>query len=262
MAEEKPVQTEAPTQAPAALAQQPQKPTSSNGLAIASLIVGVVAFVSGWIPFWGLLTGVAAVILGVLALKQPNGKGLSITGISTGGIAALTSIFATLFFIIAIAANNAYTPYTDDTQGWSDEDTQSSIDVKKDFAKGETATFDTLEVKVNSVERNYTSQTDLSQPDEGMEYVAVNLTAKSIEDIETSIGRYTFTLTNGDTKEGYRSVDIDPSFKSSAPSNDSSVSGYIVFQVPKNISDLKLQYKTRMYNSDDRWKELVYTLAI
>ena len=64
----------------------------TNGLAIAALIVGIVAFLSGWIPFWGFIVGVAAVVLGVIALKKPGGKGMAIAGLVTGGLGALTGL--------------------------------------------------------------------------------------------------------------------------------------------------------------------------
>ena len=63
-----------------------------KGLAIASMVVGIVAFLTGWTPFWGLAVGITAVVLGIIGLKKGGEKGLAITGIVTGGLAALTSL--------------------------------------------------------------------------------------------------------------------------------------------------------------------------
>jgi hypothetical protein len=53
---------------------KPKTPTPStstvHGLSIAALVVGVVAFLSGLVPVWGLLVGIAAIVLGTIALKK------------------------------------------------------------------------------------------------------------------------------------------------------------------------------------------------
>ncbi|MDB5180390.1 MAG: hypothetical protein JWO54_148 [Candidatus Saccharibacteria bacterium] len=102
MPEDKPIQTEEVTPI-----TKPQ-PTASNGFAIASFVVGIVAFMSGWIPFWGVLSGSTAVVLGALALKNPASKGLAIAGIITGGLAALTSILFTLAFITSVTSYSTF----------------------------------------------------------------------------------------------------------------------------------------------------------
>ncbi|MCW4386175.1 Ltp family lipoprotein [Salinibacterium sp. SYSU T00001] len=50
------------------------------------------AFLTGLIPVFGALVGVAAVVLGIFALRKKQSKGLAVTGIVLGGVAALASI--------------------------------------------------------------------------------------------------------------------------------------------------------------------------
>lgn len=79
-----------PTFAPAPVAQPmtPQHP-QSKGLAIASLVLGILGFLTGFIGI-GVLLGLIAVILGTISLvKHGGGKGFAIAGIITGGIAFL-----------------------------------------------------------------------------------------------------------------------------------------------------------------------------
>lgn len=74
----------------------------SSGLAVASLVVGIVAFLSGLIPFWGLVAGGAAVVLAIFAIARHQSKGLAVTGLILGAIAALTSLVMTVVFLGAL----------------------------------------------------------------------------------------------------------------------------------------------------------------
>ena len=56
---------------------------------------GIGAFLFGLIPVFGALVGIVAVVLGILALRKQQSKGLSLTGIILGGIAILASIAMT-----------------------------------------------------------------------------------------------------------------------------------------------------------------------
>lgn len=77
---------------------------SARGLALAALIVGIVAFLTGLIPVVGLLIGLAAVVVGILALIKKQPKGLAITGTVLGAIALITSIAMTAGLGAAINA--------------------------------------------------------------------------------------------------------------------------------------------------------------
>jgi hypothetical protein len=73
----------------------PVRPAVSQkqGLAVASLIVGIISLTVGWCCYFGVVTGPVAIALGIAQLVQiknkPNeytGKPLAIIGIATGGI--------------------------------------------------------------------------------------------------------------------------------------------------------------------------------
>lgn len=92
------------------------------GLAITALIIGIVAFFSGWVPIWGIIAGAAAVSLGAIALRKRQNKALAITGLALGGLAALTSIITTLVMIAGLAAGPtslSSTPLDSKTPGGS-----------------------------------------------------------------------------------------------------------------------------------------------
>lgn len=238
-------------------------PTVTNGLAIASMVVGIVAFVTGWAPFWGILAGVAAVVLGVIALKKPSGKGMSIAGIITGGLAVLSSLIATAFFLIALVAGGvAFNEVNNQIQQESAK-TDQMVNAKKDFSKGETAVFGPYEVKVNSVERNFVpDESSYYQADEGNEYVVVNLTVKDISDENKYVGPYTFSLTDAGVAVDSALVTAEPELAADNLEPGESVTGNLVFEVKKDSTKLKLQFETTVFDPAYKPQKLVYTLAL
>lgn len=245
----------------------------TNGMAIAALIVGIVAFLSGWVPFWGFVAGATAVILGALSMKHKESKGLSITGLILGGLATLTSIVCTVLFFLGVLAIGglglAMSDYADDIPNnlestYSDYYAQQEqfINAKKDFAKGETATFAGFEVKVNSVDFNY-SPVDGSTPYSDEKFVKVNLTVKNITGDSQYFSGITFDLTDGDERFYSSFVDYDLTIDGGTIAAGKSITGDIIYDVPENATNLKLMYATSVYNTeDDSYTDLEYFLAI
>ena len=70
---------------------QPQ----SNGLAVASLVLGILSIVFVWIPFVGLISWILApvgLVLGLVALSKPFGRGMAIAGTVCSGVGLLGCI--------------------------------------------------------------------------------------------------------------------------------------------------------------------------
>lgn len=74
------------------------------GMALAAMILGIAAVLTGFLVF-GALLGIAAIILGVLSLKKTKevgaGKAFALTGIITGAVSILISI-CMLFVAISL----------------------------------------------------------------------------------------------------------------------------------------------------------------
>ncbi|MBW9109087.1 DUF4190 domain-containing protein [Microbacterium ureisolvens] len=92
-APELPVAPPAPT--PAAGAAKPPR-----NVALVALILGIVAFMLGWLPVVGLVLGALAVGFGITALRRRQSKGLAIPGIVMGGWGLLTSVIAILVLVV------------------------------------------------------------------------------------------------------------------------------------------------------------------
>lgn len=89
-----------------------QTPAPTNGMAIASLVLGIVSILIVWIPIVGILGTLMALIslvLGILALRHATGRGLAIGGIVCSGVSlAITAIYMLGFLaIIGARAANA-----------------------------------------------------------------------------------------------------------------------------------------------------------
>lgn len=71
-----------------------QNTPKSNGLAIASMVLGIIALVlSCCVPYVPILLGLLAVILGGVSLaKKQGGKGMAIAGLICGIITLIPSI--------------------------------------------------------------------------------------------------------------------------------------------------------------------------
>lgn len=77
-----------------------------SGLAVTSLILGIVALVLGFLPFIGLISvflGLAAVIIGIIALRRLQPRGLAIAGIVTGALGIVTAILITTVLSVLTA---------------------------------------------------------------------------------------------------------------------------------------------------------------
>jgi hypothetical protein len=70
-------------------------PQPSNGMAIASMVLGIVSIITAIIPFIGMIAWILAplgLILGFIALNKPGGRGMAIAGLITSGFGLLICI--------------------------------------------------------------------------------------------------------------------------------------------------------------------------
>ena len=260
-------QVAAPTPTPTPVSNASQH---SSGMAIAALVTGIAAIVTGWVPFLGLALGTTAVVLGAICLKRKGNKGMSIAGIVTGGLGALWSLAMTVFLIFAFAGltilGGGLTEVANKVQSnISDYNStqQSLIDAKKDFEKGSTATFENFEVKVNSVQRNYVPESEYEKASDGNELIVVNVSVTNISEDSAYFTDYNLSLNDNGVANNSSYTTVDSAFDGGNISSNATVTGNIVYEVTEGATGLKLQYETSVYDSEDQdLKTLTYTLAI
>jgi hypothetical protein len=149
--------------------------------------VGIVAFLSGLAPFWGIIAGIAAVVFGAIALAKRQSKGLAITGLALGAVAVIASLITTIVLIAGVNAAITNTPSVqapdaDASEGQPSEVETAPLGSRENPAPmGSTVTGADWDVVVNSFTPDATQLvTDgnmFNSPAEpGFHYAAVNYT--------------------------------------------------------------------------------------
>ncbi len=84
------------------------QPKSGKGMAIASLVLGIVAAVNiCCCTYVGIICGTIAIILGVITLKKNGeGRGMAIAGIICGAIGAVVTLIMTIVNFVNISNGN------------------------------------------------------------------------------------------------------------------------------------------------------------
>lgn len=250
---------------------QPPSPTPTpgtsgqhapSGLAIAAMVTGISAIITGWIPFLGLLAGVAAIILAVMALKHSQNKGMSITGLVTGIVGTIWGFIIAVLIVIGLIFAGGTAAVISEAVDTQNKTVQAQIDAKKDFEKGDIAKFDQFEVKAISVQRNYVPENEFQRASEGKELVVVNVEVKNTGDAAT-FSSYSLELNVNGVATSPNFLEVAPVFTGGTISKDATAKGNIVFEIEKDATDLKLQYEVMVYDlKSGTTQNLVYTLKI
>ncbi|MBK7819740.1 MAG: DUF5067 domain-containing protein [Tessaracoccus sp.] len=103
-----PAPPSAPPQGPYAPGQQAGP--APRGLAIAAFVVGIAAFLSGLVPVWGIVAGLAAVALGIISLLKGQTKWMTVLAIVLGGLAVVASAFTTFTTAALLNAESPKSP--------------------------------------------------------------------------------------------------------------------------------------------------------
>jgi len=99
---------------------QPSQRPHARGLAIAALVVGGAAFLTGLVPVLGLLLALAGVALGVLALVKKQQKTLAVIGLVLSSVALLTGIIATSVGLAGLGTSSTTAPVTEPAEATSE----------------------------------------------------------------------------------------------------------------------------------------------
>jgi hypothetical protein len=226
--------------------------SNGNGFAITALVVGIVAFLFGWTGVFGLVLAIVAVVFAIVALTKKQSKGMAITGLVLGGIALLTALFVTLF---AVALFGGAAQVANDVNN-----AQQKLDAqKKDFAKGETAVFHDLEVKVVTYTPNWQSGNQFDTAKEGYQYQFVKLNIKNKSKETVSVNPYDFQLNDNGVVSDYVIASPPQQLKAVELKPGAAIDGDLVFEAKAGATGLVLQYKT--YDSD-ALKDVTYSVKL
>ncbi|MGM7677653.1 DUF4190 domain-containing protein [Microbacterium sp. A94] len=115
-----------------------------QGKAVAALVIGIVAFITGWMPVVGIILGVIAISLAISALRRKQSKGLSITGLALGAIALILSIGMTISLTAHLvnafenrSGSTSTVTESSESSGSTDTKTETSTETEPDPAPEE-----------------------------------------------------------------------------------------------------------------------------
>lgn len=72
-----------------------------TGMAIASLVLGILALLTCWAPigsYAAVIMALLAVIFGIVGVRRTSGRGMAIAGLILGGLALVVSVLASIFW--------------------------------------------------------------------------------------------------------------------------------------------------------------------
>jgi len=261
-----------PTIQPTYPGQSAQPPVGQpSGLSIGSMITGILAIIMSFVPILGLLLGITAIILGILALKQPAGRGFTIAGIVTGGVGALINIFAITLLAISFSLfTGAVQESIKEAEQNRDNQSQSVVNSdKRELAKGESATIKGVLYTVELSERNFIPASRYQAVKEGEELITVKIIAENVGEGNASLYTGAFSaideMTSVETSKRYSYISgVSEELRSQILEQGESVTGYLTFVITKDAKEPKIVIKQRYTSYDEATKteNLVYIFAL
>lgn len=153
------------------------------------------------------------------------------------------------------ASNNANnTPTTNNSSNSSESSTQQQPVISQDEPKiGDVVKADKLNVTANSIEFGYTPDSQYVHPNDGMEFVRVNLTLENISSDLQKYNALSFKIqdSNGNI-ETYTSAMMaqpDDAIHTGDLAAGGKKTGSIVFEIPQGDRNLKLHIYQNSYGS-------------
>lgn len=245
MAEPKKSTTDSAPQA----AQPTGSPEATNVMAIVSLVLGIISFISG-LFFAGLLFGIPAIILGIIGMKKPGGKGMGIAGIVLGAIGSLVSILVIIFWVVGIGFLGQAAKEAEKSATSYQNKQQEVLDSKKEFSKGETAVFDDLEIQARIVNSNYVPSNIYSRASDGEKYIVVNVSVTNKKGRSTAVSSYSFKVEdeNGELSSPSFTKAPGKAFSTTTLADGGTTEGQIVYSVDEDSKEFKLVKEDYVYN--------------
>lgn len=232
-------------------------------LGILAIVFGGLGLLLSWIPIvnnFAFLLGVVSLVLGVIALviNRKNKKLLSVIG-TVLSIATIIVVIATQGFYAnsldkATKSYNKEVKKIDSSSSSEDQSSSasSSSNAKKDFKVGETASINGVEYTVTKVSYS-NGDGDLNTPDNGKQYVFVDVTIKNNSDKDYEYNPLDFQLSNNGNKTDNDYVDdsfVQNQFTSGTLSPNASYSGTWVGQSGSE-GNLSFTYKDSLSDTSD-----------
>ena len=176
-----------------------------------------------------------------------NAKNCPNCGQRQGKGKIIAIIIIVVLILFAISSGGSDEPKSNDGKNNSSKSSENINE--KIFNVGEEIEYKNMKLIVNSV--NFKSNYQYNNPDEGNEFVEINITLENVGDSEESYGTYDFSIVNSQgskTDVDVETYTIDGGLSSGELIAGGKVTGNLVFQVPQNDEKLTLYYSPSFWS--------------
>ena len=227
-------------------------------MGIASLILGIVSIVVGFIPFCGIIALVPAIIgliLGIVETircskkKEPNGKGIA------GIVLSTLAVVFILFWVLVVA--NSDSTSTNNTNSNETASTETSTPVnnvqekKTSFNVGETFSNNNVKIKFASVDQDFKNYSKYATVKSGYKIIKATFDFENVGSSDEFVSYYDFKCYADDVAcDAFYNTDLDDEL-SATISSGKKASGSVYFEVPQNAGKITLEYSTNVFTSEN-----------
>lgn len=75
----------------------------NNGIAIFSLVLGIISIAVFWAPIYPIITGIAGLVMGIIGIASTHQKtGLSVAGLVTSIIGTIIGLIMTIIYFLVL----------------------------------------------------------------------------------------------------------------------------------------------------------------
>lgn len=228
-------------------------------MGVASLILGIVSIIIGFIPFCGViafLPSITGFVLGlidvILKSKRGEKKGISIAGLILS-ILAIIILFVYVFIIasgmfIYNSASNAVSSSLENItieqnilSSISSSDTINNTESTPRCSVGESLTIDNMKVKFLSVNRDFKNYYKYATVKDGYKVIKADFELENVGSSSLLASSYHFSCyADGYACDAFYSA-ADSSFSSDL-SSGKKVKGSVYFEVPTNAQNIEIEY--------------------
>lgn len=232
-----------------------------SGLGIASLILGIIGFLTG-IFLIGIIFDIVAMVLGIIAIaSKKNNKGLAIGGVA---LSATSIILVVIIFSLGFNINkketaklvdsNVQVEKTDEIEIPQDEtelqneenESQQETTESTTFYVGDIVKTEDFIIHYLSCE-DYVSDNMFIEPEDGFKFIQLAFDFENTSDSDQSVSTFGFEgYADGYAMEqSYIDTDLNATLSSGKKTK-----GTVTFEVPIEASDIQIEYETNFWNDE------------
>ena len=223
-------------------------------MGLASLILGIISLVFGFIPLCGsiaLLPSIIGLILGIIAVAKKKKEGESKIQAWAGLITNIIAIFIIIFWVFIFSVGNSDELQTKSTltPGESTESSRNSSSSKSIYNVGEIYQNGNIAIKFVSADDNFKGYSKYATIKSGYKVIKAEFEFENLSSSDTLASSYDFDCyADGYDCESFWSV--DNSGFSSTLSSGKKAKGSVYFEVPKDANEIIVEYELNMWSSD------------